>query len=53
MDAGLLALFDELAGLTADPGASLAALRDRCAADDRLRAPPVVRNAVRGRAEPL
>jgi hypothetical protein len=53
VDAGLLALFDELAGLTADPDASLRALRDRLAADDRLRVPPAVRNALRGRDEPL
>lgn len=49
----LLALFDDLAGLTADPDASLAELRSRWETDDRLRVPATVRNAIRGREEPL
>ena len=49
----LLALFDDLAGLTADPDASLAELRARWDSDDRLRVPATVRNALRGREEPL
>jgi hypothetical protein len=53
MDAAVLALFDQLAELTADPDASLAALAALQAADDRIRVPPLVRNALRGRAEPL
>jgi hypothetical protein len=53
MDAGILALFDQLAELTADPDASLAALRALQAADDRIKVPPMVRNALRGREEPV
>ena len=47
----LTALLDELAALTADPDASLAELRARYAADERLRVPAVVRNAIRGTTE--
>ena len=47
----LLALFDRLAVLTADPDASLQPLRAWYERDDRLRVPPVVRNALRGRGE--
>jgi hypothetical protein len=46
----LAALFDRLAALTQDPDAALADLRQLCD-DDRLRVPPEVRNAVRGRLE--
>jgi hypothetical protein len=50
IDPELAALFDRLAALTQAPDASLADLRQLCE-DDRLRVPPEVRNAVRGRLE--
>lgn len=60
--ADLLALLDRLADLTRAPGphpvtagspaGSLAGLRALYQADDRIRVPDVVRNAVRGRDEP-
>ncbi len=53
MRAGQLALFDRLAELTADPDASFAQLRALQETDDRLRVPPAVRNALRGREEPV
>jgi hypothetical protein len=53
MGAGRLALFDRLAELTAEPDASLAALRALQEGDDRLAVPPLVRNALRGREEPV
>jgi hypothetical protein len=48
----LTALFDELAAVTADP-ATAAEVRSRYAADERLRVPEQVRNAVRQTAEPV
>ena len=51
MGPDLLALFDRLAVLTTDPDASLEPLRACYDRDDRLRVPPVVRNALRGREE--
>ena len=51
MGPDLLALFDRLAVLTTDPDASLEPLRACYDRDDRLRVPPVVRNALRGRGE--
>jgi Transglutaminase-like superfamily len=45
--------FDRLAGLTADPAATFADLIAAYAADDRLRVPPVVRNAVLNRPDPV
>ena len=53
MGADRLALFDRLAELTADPDASLPALRALLEEDDRLTVPPLVRNALRDRAEPV
>jgi hypothetical protein len=53
MGAERLALFDRLAGLTADPDATLPPLRALLAEDGRLAVPPLVRNALRGRAEPV
>jgi hypothetical protein len=47
------ALFDRLAALTQQPDACLAELRRLCGEDPRLRIPETVRNAVRGREEPL
>jgi hypothetical protein len=49
----LLALFDELAVLTAHPDDCLPELRARYAADDRLRVPATVLNAIRGTTEPV
>jgi len=49
----LAALFDDLAVLTQSPDANLAELGRLCAADDRLRVPEKVRNAVRGVYEPV
>ncbi len=46
IDPELAALFDRLATLTQAPDAALGDLRQLCA-DDRLRVPPEVRNAVR------
>lgn len=48
----LIALLDELAAVTADP-ATAADVRDRYAADDRIRVPAQVRNHLRGRLEPV
>ncbi|HEY6481456.1 MAG TPA: transglutaminase domain-containing protein [Streptosporangiaceae bacterium] len=53
IDAGRLALFDRLAGLTADPDATLAPLRALLAEDDRVAVPALVRNALRGCLEPV
>ena len=47
------ALFDRLATLTQAPGDSFAELLGLCQADERLRVPATVRNAVRDRDEPL
>ena len=52
IDAGLAALFDQLTVLTQAPDTSLGDLR-RLQEDERLRIPPMVRNAVLGRMEPL
>ena len=52
MSEDLLALFDELAAATADPDTAADA-RARYEADDRIRVPDLVRNAQRGRREPL
>ncbi len=46
------ALFDRLAALTREPDRGFAELRRLCD-DNRLRVPPVVRNAVRQRDEPI
>ncbi|MBO0787558.1 MAG: transglutaminase domain-containing protein [Actinobacteria bacterium] len=51
--ADLAAFFDRLAVLTQDPDAASAELERLCETDDRLRVPPVVRNEVRRRDEPL
>jgi len=48
-----LSLFDELAMLTRDPDDSFAELLPRFEADDRLRVPPVVFNALLDRPETL
>ena len=48
----LAALFDRLAEVTVAPDDNLAELR-RLYEDERLRVPATVRNAVRGREEPL
>lgn len=45
IDAGRLALFDQLAALTTAPDAAFTELRARYSGDDRLRVPPTVRNA--------
>ena len=47
------ALFDHLAALTREPDRAFAELRGLVQDDDRLRVPPVVRNAVRQRDEPV
>jgi hypothetical protein len=47
------ALFDRLAALTREPDRSFDELRGLVRDDDRLRVPPVVRNAVRQRDEPV
>jgi len=47
------ALFDRLAALTRSPDRDFAELRRLVRDDGRLRVPPVVRNAVRQRDEPL
>lgn len=46
-------LFDRLATLTQQPDSSFTELRRLCQADERLRVPGTVRNAVRQRDEPL
>jgi hypothetical protein len=46
------ALFDRRAALTQTPDSAFAQLRELCQ-DDRLRVPPVVRNAVRQRDEAI
>jgi hypothetical protein len=51
--AGQIALFDRLAELTRDPDAAFAELTGAYAADDRLRVPDTVFNAVLRRAEPV
>lgn len=51
LDAARLAFFDELAALTHEPDASFDELRRRYQADDRLRVPPQVFNALRERVE--
>jgi Transglutaminase-like superfamily len=48
----LAALFDKLAGATADPDGGAADLRRLCS-DDRLRVPDTVLNAVRDQREPI
>jgi len=48
-----LALFDRLAGLTRDPDAAFADLTAAYTADDRLRVPATVYNAVLSRTEPV
>jgi hypothetical protein len=48
-----LALFDRLAELTRDPDAAFADLTAAYAADDRLRVPGTVFNAVLRRPEPV
>ncbi len=53
IDDELAALFDRLADLTVEPDVSFASLRDLVEGDDRLRVPPMVRNAVRDREEPI
>jgi hypothetical protein len=53
IDAERLALFDQLAELTRDPGAPVADLTAAYAADDRLRVPATVYNAVLNRTEPV
>lgn len=47
------ALFDRLAALTREPDRTFAEWRGLVQDDDRLRVPPVVRNAVRQRDEPI
>jgi Transglutaminase-like superfamily len=53
LDADQVALFDELAALTADSDAHLGPLRRRYAQDSRLRVPERVFNALRNRPEPV
>jgi hypothetical protein len=53
IDEARCALFDRLATLTHAPGDSFAELLGLCRADERLRVPATVRNAVRDRDEPL
>jgi hypothetical protein len=48
-----LALFDELAALTRDPDRTFAELRRRYDADDHLRVPPTVFNALNRRREAI
>jgi hypothetical protein len=52
IDADLTALLDDLAAVTADPDTAAGA-RARYEADDRIRVPEQVRNAVRRTAEPV
>lgn len=52
IDADLTGLFDALAEATVDP-ATAADVRSRYEADDRIRVPETVRNAVRQTAEPV
>jgi hypothetical protein len=52
IDAERLALFDRLAALTRDPDAALTELRGLYQADERLRVPATVFNAVLNRVEP-
>jgi hypothetical protein len=51
IDDGLLAFFDRLAGLTTGPGADLPGLWDLYRADDRVRVPATVHNALLDRTE--
>lgn len=53
LDAGLLAFFDRLAALVADPDASHQELRSLHEKDDRVRVPKTVFNAVLNRLEPV
>jgi hypothetical protein len=53
IDNARLALFDHLATLTQAPDLALPELRRLYREDDRLRVPATVRNAVRGRDEPI
>jgi hypothetical protein len=53
LDEELCTLFDRLATLTQTPDGSFTELIRLCQADERLRVPAIVRNAVRGRDEPL
>jgi Transglutaminase-like superfamily len=53
IDESLCALFDRLAALTQAPDDSHTELLRLCQTDARLRVPESVRNAVRGRDEPL
>ncbi len=48
-----LELFDQLAGYTRLADAAFDLLEKLCATDSRLTVPPAVRNALRGREEPL
>lgn len=52
IDDALTALFDDLAAVTTDPDTAAEA-RSRYEADERLRVPAQVRNAVRQQAEPV
>ena len=52
IDDALTALFDDLAAVTADPDTA-AEVRSRYEADERLRVPEQVRNAVRQATEPV
>ncbi|MGW0504629.1 transglutaminase-like domain-containing protein [Micromonospora sp. NPDC003241] len=52
IDEERITLFDELARLTLDPDGHAAELRRLCA-DQRLRVPPIVRNDLRHRDEPI
>jgi hypothetical protein len=49
----LLGFLDHLAGLTADPAAGLAGLRALYRADDRIRVPAAVHNALLNRTETI
>jgi Transglutaminase-like superfamily len=53
IDGEMLALFDRLAELTRDPDAGFADLAAAYAADERLRVPATVRNAVLNRIDPV
>jgi hypothetical protein len=51
IDDELTALLDRLAELTREPDETLGELHELCATDERVRVPPAVRNAPRGRDE--
>jgi hypothetical protein len=53
LDEDQLAFFDELAGLARDPDKSFDELRERYEADDRLRVPGTVFNAILARPEAI